>query len=262
VALHAILTAGGRLPRALRGRSESPIKALLEVEGATLLERAAAAALECPAIGGIAVVGGDDVKRATPAGCDYVAEGEGVVDNIYNGFKHLGGEDHDYLIISPDLPFVADADLAAFISAVGLKCEIGFPVVSQERFLAAYPGAPNHFARLDGRRCTMGSCIFAAGPAVKKNIPLGRDLYRARKYPWRIAIMLGLPIIWSYLTGTLRTSQVEERMSLLMDSRVRGIEVDAPGLAYDVDTLENYEYAARLLREGRGEDAETAGGGS
>jgi GTP:adenosylcobinamide-phosphate guanylyltransferase len=260
VALHAILTAGGRLPRALRPHADSPVKALLSVGGASLLARAAEAARQCPAIGGIAVVGGADVQAATPAGCDYVAEGEGVVDNIHNGFKHLGGEDHDYLIISPDLPFIGAADLAAYISAVGAKCEIGFPMVSREQFLAAYPGAPNYFTRIDGRACTMGSCIFAAGPAIKKNIPFGRDLYAARKYPWRLAIMLGLPIIWGLLTGGLRTQQVEDRLSLLMDCRVRGIEVDAPGLAYDVDNLQNFEFARKLLEQQGGADSPPATG--
>ena len=35
----------------------------------------------------------------------------------------------------------------------------------------------------------MGSVIFMTGHALKINIPLGRDFYRNRKFPLRMAAM-------------------------------------------------------------------------
>jgi CTP:molybdopterin cytidylyltransferase MocA len=253
MALHAILTAGGRLPKALREFSPSPVKALLPIGGRTLLARAAEAARGCGMVGRIAAVGGDDVQQATPEGVEYVREGLDVIDNIYHGFVTLGGLENDYVIISPDLPFISAGGLAGFLAAARVKAAMAFPLVSGEDFLARFPGAPNRFERIDGGRVTMGSMIYMTGTMVLSNIPLGRDFFRYRKLPYKLAGLLGFSIIWGYLTRRLRLSQLEARASRLTGGSVRGVFVSDAGLAYDIDNRENYAYALkRLQAEGAG----------
>ena len=243
------MTAGGRLPRALRSYADSPVKALLELNGQSLLTTAVAAAQECQAVERIAVVGGSEVEAACPANAEYVHEGEDVVDNIHNAFRHLGGEEHNYLVLSPDLPFITGAAVDRFIGLARGQCEIGAPVVTSEDFLASYPGAPNRFELIDDRRVTMGSCLYITGRVMQKNFPLFRDIYRCRKLPHRIAVMLGFSIIWAFLIGRLSMEALERRASTLTDAVCRGILMDDASIAYDVDNLQNYQYAVQLIRE-------------
>jgi molybdopterin-guanine dinucleotide biosynthesis protein A len=255
MALHAIVTAGGRLPRELESLTSSRVKALLPLGGRSLLDSALAALRSAgpdgqPLISDIAVVGSDEVGSAVAASehsALHLGEGQNVVDNILRGFAQLGQERHDYLILSPDLPFVSGESLANFIAAARGNSDFAAPLVSRETFLAQYPGAPNRFERIDGRHVTMGSAIFFSGAMLRSNIPLMQDFFRLRKQPHKLALMLGLPIVFGFLTGRLRLSMLEQRLEQLMGGRVRAFELSDAGIAYDIDDRQNYEYALTHL---------------
>ena len=247
MALHAVLIAGGMLPRNMRKLSPSPVKALLEVGKVSLLETSAKAARESGLFGRIAAVGNAEVKRACPEGCEYVELGEDMVGNIVNAYRAFGEGAHDYVIISPDLPFITAGGLRTFVLAAQASSEIGITLVFRDDFLARFPGAPNRFEKLDGGFATMGSVFFITGSALRANIPLLRDMYASRKRPWRLAIFLGLPILWGFLTGKLTTAMLETRFTSLMGATFKGMVASDPGLVFDIDTLENYRFAAELL---------------
>ena len=65
--LHAIITAGGGVPRDLRTATEVKRKALIEVGGRTMLLAAVQAAHGCLLIDRVVVLGNDEVAAATPA---------------------------------------------------------------------------------------------------------------------------------------------------------------------------------------------------
>lgn len=247
MALHAILIAGGMLPKNMRQLSTSPVKALLEMAGESLLETSAKAARESGLFGRIAAVGNSEVQRACPEGCEYVEWGEDMVGNIVNAYRALGEADHNYVIISPDLPFISAGGLRTFVLAAQASSEIGITLVSRDDFLARFPGAPNRFEKLDGGLATMGSVFFITGSALQANIPLLRDMYASRKRPWRLAVFMGLPILWGFLTGSLRTTMLETRFASLMGATFKGLDGSDPGLVFDIDTPENYRFAAELL---------------
>lgn len=249
MALMAIVTAGGQIPRELAGETSAKRKALLAINGKTMLCTALSAVGACSQLNGVAVVGNDDVHAALPAGIDFVPEGKTLVDNIQRGFEHLGGVAHDYLIVSPDMPFVTANALSAFIVKATNECEIGTPVITRECFLTTYSGAPNQFLRLaGGRQVTMGSCYYLTGHALKSNIPLARDVISMRKRPHRLAVMMGLPIFIALVFKRLRLELVEKRASQLTGARCRALEMDDASIAYDVDNRLNYEYAVACAR--------------
>lgn len=248
MALQAILIAGGRLPRQLHPHSDSAIKALLPVGGETLLARCAHAALERGEFETVCAVGGAEVKLAAQElGIAYAPEGPSVMDNIHSAFKQLGEEDSDYVIISPDLPFISAGGLRAFIAGAGAGAELAVPLITREDFLSSFPGAPNRFERIDGRQVTMGSVFYLTGPVLRANIPLGRDFFSARKWPHRMATLLGFNILLAFLFGRLTLAGLERRAQALTGAVVRAVEVDDAGLAYDIDNLANYEFACALL---------------
>lgn len=242
--MRVIVIAGGSLPRDLRDQHPSGYKALLPFAGQSLLAHAVSAAAGSGAAQGIAVVGAAPLEAHTPAEADYVEAGRDVIENILRGFLHHGADlSADYLVLSPDLPFIHPAALNAFVATAREQGELGVPIVTREDFLARFPGAPNRFERISGRAITMGSALYMSGRMLKTNLPLWRDFYNARKFPHRLAAMLGLPIALGYLSGRLRLEALEARASQLCGGPVRAVEVSHAELAYDVDTRANYEFA-------------------
>jgi len=242
---HAVVTAGGEVPKALRARYPLAAKALIPCRGKTLLEHAVEALLACPQTPPpIAVVGPPEVKPALARfGGDaaWVQCGETLLDNAMCGLRFHGGVG-TLLLLSPDLPTVSAEALARFLEAVPPEAEIAVPLITKEQFLRRYPGAPNEFLRTTEDEVTMGSAFIITAEALRKNVPLGNDAYSARKYPWRLAYIAGVKVTLQLLTGRLNLNDVERRVSRLCDAEARVVRVDAPELAYDIDLPENIDY--------------------
>jgi len=244
--LRAIVTAGGTLPRELAQLHPVGAKALLPVGGRTLLQQALQALAESGEVGPVAVVGGAEVEASLSGAAKHVPAGSGVVENILRAYAEHGADERaEYIILSPDLPFVSPEAIAAFIRAARASCELGVPLVSREDFLAHYPQAPNFFERVSGREVTMGSALYVTGRMLQTNIPLWTDFYRSRKFPLRLAALLGLPILLGFITRSLRLEVVEARLSRLHGGETRAIEVREASIAYDIDNRVNYEYAVK-----------------
>lgn len=244
MALHVIITAGGRLPRDLAAHSQSEVKALLELGGRSLLQAALAAAQSAEAVADIAVVGGKEVAASLGADVLHVDEGRDLVDNVERGFRRLGGLEHEYLLISPDLPFIESAALLHFAAAArAAGAALAAPLVSEADFLARFPGAPNKFNRIDGRAVTMGSVMYMQGGLLQSNIPLMHDFYRHRKWPHRLATLIGWPVAFALLTGRLSLGLLERRLEQLTGGPSRAVDSPDAGIAYDIDDKANYDYA-------------------
>lgn len=245
MALKVIIAAGGELPRDMRDAGHPANKTLLAVGGATLLERALAAARGLAGIrpADIAVAGDADVRAALPADVAWLETGRSVVDNIERGFSHHGGREHDYLVLSSDLPFVTPGKLAQFMALAPAAGELAVPVVTRERFLARFPGAPNKFELVDRREITLGSAFYLTGPLLHSNIPLMRDFAKYRKTPYKLALLLGFEVLLGFLFRRISLSTLERRASAITGGRARAVELDAAELAYDIDTAAEYEFA-------------------
>lgn len=249
MAIRVIITAGGELPPELQHPGASRVKALLPVGGRTLLEHAVRAARESTLAGDVAVVGGDDVLRARPQDAMHVDAGATAVENLYRGFQHHGGGlDDEFFVLSPDLPFITGSSIDGFLAAAREMAEFAFPLVGAEQFLRQYPGAGNRFERIDGALATLGSCFYITGRMLQTNVPLFHDFFRNRRYPHRLAAMLGLPIALGYLTGRTRIAQLEARARQLTGGTVRAVRVDDADLAFDIDKPADLEYALAHLQ--------------
>ena len=247
MALNAIVTAGGELPPELREHSDSRVKALLRLCDRTLLHYSLDALVASGLFARIVVVGNDEVRHATPPEFEHVEARDSLVGNIQAGFEHLGGPRSDYLLCSPDLPFVSPEAVRDFATTAAESSDLAFAYVTREDFLQRFPGSPNRFEKIDGREMTLGSCVYMTGSMLGTNIPLAHDFYRMRRSPFKLAMLLGLPVTFGYITGKLKLKALEERFERLSGGRVRGLQVKHAGIAYDIDTLENYRHAITLL---------------
>jgi len=233
------------MPRRLKERFPLKVKSLILYQGKSLLTRGVEATLGIPdLVPPVAIVGPPDIREeVAPFGdrARWLLEGETLMDNVMRGAEYLGWK-HSFLLVSPDLPLATSDDFARFLASVPPEAEMCVPVIRKEDFVAAFPNCPNRFNRTREGDVTMGSIFYASGLALRKNIPLARDACRARKYPWRLAYMLGLSIIVKYLLGTVSIAELERRASRLLDCAARGILLPLPRLAYDIDNELNLRY--------------------
>jgi len=240
-----VLTAGGEVPASLRAQFPLPAKALIPFRGRPLVAYALDALLACGcATRPVAVVGPPEVEAVlAPYGADakWLQCGRTLMDNALLGL-HFHGDGLPLLLLSPDLPAVTPQVLDAFAAAVPDEAELAAPVITREQFLRRFPGAPNAFVHTATGAITMGSAFFITPRVLRINVPLAQDAYRARKYPWRLAYMAGAKITWQLLTRRVRIADVEARVSALCDAVARAVFVDAPELAYDIDSPENLAY--------------------
>ena len=246
--LAPIVVSGGEVPDGLRPRFQLPAKSLIPCLGKSLLAHSIHALLESGcASHPIAVVGPAGIQNELAQFGDAVVWlqcGDTLMDNASIGMQHHG-EDKDFLILSPDLPAITGAAIDLFARAIPAEAEIAVPIVTRDQFLRRFPNAPNKFVRTSEGEVTMGSAFFFTGRALKMNLALGKDTYKSRKNPLKLAAILGLGVVFQLLSGKLRIEAVESRVSRICDAQARVVRVDAPELAYDVDCWENIDFLER-----------------
>jgi hypothetical protein len=96
---------------------------------------------------------------------------------------------------------------------------------------------------IGGERVANGSVFFisAAGRAPLRTIA-GR-FFEQRKSLIGMARLLGPALLVRFLARRLRIADVEGRAAAVLGVRAAAIRPSAPGLCYDIDTLDDYRYA-------------------
>lgn len=94
-----------------------------------------------------------------------------------------------------------------------------------------------------------GCNLFWLGTAKSLNvIKLWCRLQHHRKHPWRMARILGLPVILRLLTKTLSVQRLEERIHTLTGAYVRLLPLSDGRAAVDVDKPADAQLATQLLK--------------
>jgi CTP:molybdopterin cytidylyltransferase MocA len=216
------------------------VKALARVGGRTLLETAVEAARTL-APSRIIVVGGDAVRAACPAAVDEVIdESPRGRDNIRRAIETGAAE--ALLLLTSDTPFVDGAALEDFVGRAA-GADVALPLADAGAYASAFPGAPPHAVTLGGERVVNGSAVFFKAGVGPRVLATAERLFDARKSLLRMAVLLGPALLARFALRTLRIAHVERRAQTLFGMRARAVRDAAPGLCFDVDTLEDYRYA-------------------
>jgi molybdopterin-guanine dinucleotide biosynthesis protein A len=238
--LAAAITAGGRVDGAFAERIGTDVKALAPFGGTLLIDLAIAAARDAGATR-VSVVGpkevlahcGDTIDDAL----DETPTGEG---NLRCALSTARGD--ALLFLTSDMPFVDGRVLRDFMTRAG-NAHIAMPVAEVDDYEAAYPGAPPHITSIGNDRVAGGSAFFLAAGIAPRVEEVATRLFAARKSAWALATLLGPALLVRFALRRLRISDVERRAARVLGLRATAIRNASPALCYDVDTLEEYEYA-------------------
>lgn len=238
--MHAVITAGGRVNEAFAARLGTDVKALARLGEQTFLERAVEAAHSAGAQR-VAVVGGTEVQAHIATFVDRcIDEAQSGAQNVHLALTAFG--DGPLLYLTSDLPFIDGAALRAFLERVPAGA-IGMPLASEAQYARRFPNAPEHVTEIGGERIANGSVFFIPPGAAPTIDTIAQKLFNARKDLFGMARLLGPALLLKFALRRLRIADIEAKAAALLGVPAIAVRDAPPELCFDVDTLEDYEYA-------------------
>jgi len=234
--LTAIVLAGGQRDEVCRDDPAAINKAFVHVGGAPLVTHALRALREAASIHTIIAV----TPNAAPKDALMLADerresGERFQDSLANGLQDLDA-DTPVLLCASDLPALTPMAVDDFVErAVQHDCDIAYGYLDQALHDVHYPHIRHTWARFrEGVFCGTGLCLIRprALPAL---LQIMHVVTAARKNPWRLASLFGPKILMHYALGILSIHEVEDRASIILGCRARGIASNFPESAINID---------------------------
>lgn len=238
--MHAVITAGGVVGGDFARTIGTEIKALASLGGSTLLDRAIDAARGAGAAR-IAVIGGEAVRTHCERRVERVIDADR--DGGENILRALAAwETGPLLYLTSDLPFVTAAAVQRFAER-SMPFALTMPLAHVDAYNARFPQAPEHVIELGGERVANGNVFFIAPIAIAPLRVLATKFFAARKSKIGMARLLGPGLLARFLLGRLTIGAIERKAERTLGFPVAAIRDADPEICFDVDTLDEFEYA-------------------
>ena len=114
---------------------------------------------------------------------------------------------------------------------------------------ARFPGVSRTYIKLADGLVTGGNVFMVDPQFVRSNEALIRKVLELRKKPLALASMLGVGLIFKYITGRLRIVDVENKARSWLGLEGRGVIIDSPEIGVDVDKPSDYMLALSVLKK-------------
>jgi len=242
----AIIPAGGRFTQ--RSDSSVVIKALLEINGKSLLEILLLSLSRVDAVGRTIVVGPKSLHSLTSEyEAVWIDDTGSLLGNVQAGirFEKLDS-DSRIAVFAADMVHPKPESIAAFLFESSGDAKLTIPLISKASFEAAYPGSPSTFVKLKEGEVTTGSMLTCPAGLIENPPPAVAALLGNRKSQIAMAKALGWGVVWGFMTGSLSIDNLEARITKLVGVNAKAIRDSAPDLAMDIDDERDLEYAASL----------------
>ncbi len=237
----AVITAGGRVDDAFAEVLGTPVKALAPFAGSTFLHRTIAALREA-GVERVAVVGGDEVRRACADAVERVIpESADGAENLRLALHAWNGE-APLLYATSDMPFITGAAVRSFLNATE-PGTLALPLTEWQDFERRFPHAPPFGITLAGEKVVNGGVFAIPADAATRIEAFAKRFFDARKSPLRMARLTGPTLLLQFLFKRLSVAKLQEHAERLLDIPARAVRYAPAELAYDVDILEEYRYA-------------------
>jgi len=252
--MEAVILAGGSIPPLLQSATDAPERALIALEGQTLLEHVLESLRATPPITGLICVATPLALELLPADVRGLPSGEGLTENLFRGVREAKGE--RVLVVTGDVPLATGRTWMQFLDGAAVNMlEAAYPLVSREACEAQFPGGKRTYAPLREGQFTGGNAFLLPRAHLESLEALISDAFAARKNPFALAKMLGAGFIARALSKRLGIPEVEAKVSKMMGVRAGAVIIPDAAIAFDIDKPSDLELAARILRE-RGKNHE------
>lgn len=254
--MDCIITAGGSVPE------DDPLfkytlgrpKALLEINGLTMLEYVYRALDASKHVDSIYIVGLDkaDIRGlCLPSNVTVIPDQGGLVTNLSVALDVLLTNSPDayaVLLTGADIPLLTPDIVDAFIEdCQPFDCIAYYNLVTRETMEDRYPHSGRTFVKLRDNAVAGGDMALVQTRILDTNEEFWEAVVSGRKHAWRLARIVGIRALLKLLFRRLSIAEVEALASRIVSAPVRVIESPYPELAMDVDKPAQVELLRDIL---------------
>lgn len=247
--MDALILAGGTAPPDLIAYAPSGDRALIELEGRTLLAYTYDALRQTPGIERIAVAALPatlEVLSTIAPGALPAKAADTMMDTVVSGLHALDAP--SVLISTCDIPLAGADSYTELIEKTRARdLEACYPIVSRSTCEAQFPEGKRTYGRVKEGAFTAGNAVIVQSHVIEPLLDFFKASYNARKNPIAMARLLGGSFLIKAITRQLRVAEAESTVSRLLGCRAGAIELQDAAIAFDIDKLEHYEVARRVL---------------
>ena len=247
-----ILPAGGTLKPEFAKRVGVGNKSLIDFQGNTILGRTFDALESLDHIGRVLLVADEEVRSHPDGGRadTFLQAGPSSPGNILAALKHLSegpNPPDEALIVTTDLPFISGQALHDFQERCS-GADLHVPINTRDEFSAKFAGIENTYIKLRDGEWTAGCAYLVDTAAFHRALPHIEKAFQNRKSPFGMAKLLGPGFLLRFLTKRLGVPEVLAKVEGIIGCRGEAVRGASPELAFDIDDLEDYEYAVKEFK--------------
>jgi GTP:adenosylcobinamide-phosphate guanylyltransferase len=246
-----ILPAGGRIDEAFAKEVGTDVKALIRFDGQTILDRTLEALKASGRVKDTVVIGPAQVREAAAGKATHsIEEGATGPENIFRGLETVARNNPEatkVLLVTTDLPFLTPEIINRFLDACPPDVEIAVPLVRQSEYESRFPGSTATFVRLRDDSWTTGCAYVMDVKAMARIRPSIERVFEQRKSKVGMAKLLGPMFVAKFLAKRITLADVEGKIESLLGCSGKAIMGAPPELAYDIDYIDDYQYAVERM---------------
>ncbi|UMZ75265.1 nucleotidyltransferase family protein [Natranaerofaba carboxydovora] len=163
-----------------------------------------------------------------------------VLDNILLAAETLAvNEGESILLVTSDIPLITPEAIENFLSKCEGSYDLYYPVIDKTENDKRFPELNRTFVKFKEGHFTGGNVFFINPRKVKQCYDKVQKIIFFRKKPVKLAMLLGITFLFRLLTGQLSISQVEKKVSNLLNIQGKAVITPYPELGTDVDKEED-----------------------
>jgi len=258
----ALILAGRRsvgAPDSVAAAGGQPVKALVRINGRSMIERVIATLRESGAVNEISLCLPDDLDVTTcapdlagefAAGTLQRVSAAGSPSASVRAFVAPRVGKQAVLITTADHPLLTVEMVNAFLRTFRSSgAEAAAALADAAAIGARYPQSRRtRLAFADG--AFTGCNLFGfAGEGSLRVLDFWRRVEQHRKQPWKIAHALGWSTLVFYLVGRLTLAQMCERLGHRAGSRLQAVILGDPHAGIDVDTPDDLRLVTAIIED-------------
>ena len=222
-------------------------KALIVLDGETLLARVAQALREAGART-IAVSVSDDAVRAAAnaLGLIVLDAASGPSRSVRDGIEALGAP---LLVTTADHALLQPEWVTRFLADVPAQADVGALLARQDVIEAAAPGTRRTYLRFADGAWSGCNLFYFATPRSVGALDLWAQVEADRKRPWRIVRRLGIGTLLRYLSGRLTLVAAIAHLGRLAGLEAAAIASPFGLAAVDVDKPADLDLVRTLVEK-------------
>ena len=227
-------------------------KALIEIEGRTMLERVVTA-LRGSGASPIAVSCDDPqvIALAQRLGAQVLPTGNGPSVSAGLAFEQLGAP---LLVTTSDHALLQSEWVEQLVVDTPDDADVGIMLARRDAIEAVLPESRRTYLRLADAEWSGCNLFFLKTPGARAAIDSWQAVEADRQRPWRIAWRLGLKTLLSYAMGRMTMAQAIATLGRRMGVEARLVPARNGLAAVDADKPGDLVDIRRLVRNGQSPD--------